>query len=113
MEPKTENKNLAPVSAVPSSNTVNNTINTAKPEDEYLKYIIPIGRSGLAIAAGYIGLFSILILPAPISVLFGVLALLDLKKHPEKIGKVRAWFAIISGSLVILAIILLMIFNRH
>ncbi len=64
---------------------------------EALKYIIPIGRSGIAIAAGYIGLFSILLIPAPISFVFGLWALSDLKKHPEKIGKGRAYFAIIMG----------------
>jgi hypothetical protein len=67
--------------------------------------MIPIGRSGYAIAAGYIALFSVLVIPAPFAILFGILALRDIKRRPEKIGKGRAWFGIIMGSLVILVVL--------
>jgi hypothetical protein len=74
-----------------------------------LRMVIPIGRSGYAIAAGYIGLFSVLVIPAPFAILFGVLALKDIKRHPDKFGKGRAWFGIIIGSLVILSILVAVI----
>ena len=71
-----------------------------------LKWIVPVGRSGFAIATGYLALISVLLLPAPLALLFGVLALADIAKHPEKSGKGRAWFGIIAGMLFSLLILL-------
>ncbi len=68
-------------------------------EEETLKYILPIGRSGYAIAAGYLALFSVLFVFAPFALLFGILALRDIRLHPEKKGKGRAWFGIVMGAL--------------
>lgn len=65
-----------------------------------LALVIPIGRSGWAIAAGYLGLLSLLVIPAPLAVVCGVLAIKDINKNPEKIGLGRAWFGIIAGGLV-------------
>lgn len=79
-------------------------------DDAAMRLILPVGRSGLAIAAGYAGLFAILILPAPLALLLGILAVMDIKKHPEKHGMGRAIFAIIMGG--IFSIILLMLFVR-
>lgn len=75
--------------------------------DPALKYVIPIGRSGLAIAAGYVGLFSIILLPAPLAVVLGIMALVDIKNHPDKLGKGRAWFGIIAGTIGSILLILL------
>ena len=71
--------------------------------DEGLQYVIPINTSGLAIAAGYVGLISVLCLPAPLALLLGILALRHLKKNPKLHGKGRAIFAIAMGSLFMLA----------
>ncbi len=73
--------------------------------DEGLQYVIPINTSGLAIAAGYMGLISVLCLPAPIALILGILALNQLKKNPKMHGKGRAIFAIIMGGLFTLAMI--------
>lgn len=62
-----------------------------------MQYILPIGRSGWSIAAGYLALFSILLLPAPLALFCGGMALRDIAKHPEKTGKPRAIFGIIMG----------------
>ena len=62
-----------------------------------MRWILPVGRSGYAIAAGYLGLFSVLFIFAPLSILFGVLAIRDIKKHPEKLGMGRAIFGIVMG----------------
>ena len=64
-----------------------------------MRMILPVGRSGLAIAAGYAGLFSVLCLPAPIALILGILAIIDIKRHPEKHGMGRAVFALIMGGL--------------
>ncbi len=64
-----------------------------------MRMILPVGRSGLAIAAGYAGLFSVLCFPAPIALLLGILAIIDIKRHPEKHGMGRAIFALIMGGL--------------
>jgi hypothetical protein len=67
-----------------------------------LKYVAPIGRSGWAIAAGYMAIVGSLVIPAPIAIVLGIIALSDIKKHPEKLGKTRAWFAIVYSSGVLL-----------
>ena len=69
------------------------------PPDETMKYLIPVNPSVWAIVAGYVGLFSILAIPAPFAIITGIVALKDLKKNPTKSGHVRAWFAIIIGSI--------------
>ena len=70
-----------------------------------LALVVPIGLSGWAILAGYLGLFSVLILPAPFAILCGVLALKDIRQNPHKLGLVRAWFGIIAGSFCLLFIV--------
>jgi len=66
--------------------------------DPVARWVLPVGRSGLAIAAGYLGLFSIILLPAPVALLLGVLALRDLRRHPDRLGRGRAWFGVIMGA---------------
>jgi uncharacterized RDD family membrane protein YckC len=78
---------------------------TAPPDahDDPLRMLLPVGRSGLAIAAGYLGLLSPLLLPAPFALFAGIRAVIDLKRHPEKIGMGRAVFGIVMGGLFTLA----------
>ena len=66
-------------------------------DDPAMRLLLPVGRSGLAIAAGYAGLFSLIILPAPIALLLGSLAIIDIRKHPKKHGMGRAVFGVIMG----------------
>lgn len=68
-----------------------------------VRMLVPVGRSGWAIAAGYMGLFSLIpfLIPGVLAVVFGVLGLKDIKAHPEKHGAGRAWFGIIMGALSI------------
>lgn len=68
-------------------------------DDPLLRMLIPVGRSGLAIAAGYAGLFSLLIFPAPIALLLGILAIWDLRRNPKKHGMGRAIFGLVMGIL--------------
>jgi len=62
-----------------------------------IRMLLPVGRSGLAIAAGYVGLLSPVPFVGIIAILLGVFALRDIKAHPEKHGAGRAWFGIIMG----------------
>lgn len=63
------------------------------------RMLLPVGRSGLAIAAGYAGLFSLLCFPAPIALILGILAIRDIRRHPEKHGMGRAVFGLVMGIL--------------
>jgi hypothetical protein len=60
---------------------------------------VPVNRSGWCIAAGYLGLFAVIILPAPFALVVGIIGLRDLRRHPELRGKGRAWFGIVMGGL--------------
>ena len=64
-----------------------------------MRKVIPVGRSGLAIAAGYLALFAMILVPAPLALIVGILAVVDLKRHPEKMGRGRAWFGVIMGAI--------------
>lgn len=74
--------------------------------------LIPINTSSWAMIAGYLGLFSVLVLPAPLALIFGLIALRDIKKNPGTYGKGRAWFAIIMGSFVLLGLGVLFIIGN-
>ena len=65
-----------------------------------MSFLVPTGpQSGLAMAAGYCGLFGLLMIPAPLGILFGVLGLRDIARHPEKRGKGRAITGIVLGTI--------------
>ncbi|HEX4966615.1 MAG TPA: GYF domain-containing protein [Thermoanaerobaculia bacterium] len=75
-------------------------------DDAVMRMVLPVGRSGWAIAAGYLGLLSLLGIFAPFAVITGVVALRDIAKHPEKHGLGRAWFGIILGGLVTIGLVI-------
>ncbi len=78
-------------------------------DDAGIRMLLPVGRSGLAIAAGYLGFFSVLLFPAPIALLISILAIFDIKKNEEKHGMGRAVFGLIMGSIFTLGLILFII----
>jgi hypothetical protein len=64
-----------------------------------VRMLIPVGRSIHAIIAGYLGLLS----PAfcflgPFAILFGILAIRDIRRDSTKHGMVRAILGIVLGS---------------
>ena len=67
--------------------------------DPSLRWVLPVGRSGWAVAAGYLALFAVLVLPAPFALAIGIIALRDLKRHPAMLGRGRAIFGIVMGTL--------------
>jgi Domain of unknown function (DUF4190) len=82
-------------------------------DDAALRWVLPVGRSWVAIAAGYAGLFAVLCFPAPVALGLGIWALSDLKKHPDKHGKGRAIFGIVMGSLGTLGLAALFVFTKR
>ena len=69
-----------------------------------MRMLLPVGRSGWAIAAGYAGLFSVLFVPAPIALILAILAIRDLRRHREKHGMGRAIFGLVMGGIFSLAL---------
>jgi len=73
--------------------------------DPALSWLIPIGRSGWAIAAGYLALFSIFpLIGLPFSlgaVISGILAVRSIRQHSKLTGLGRAWFGIVMGCLTL------------
>ena len=61
--------------------------------------LVPVGRSGWAIAAGYAGLFAALVFPAPIALILGIIAIRHIKKNPKLHGMGRAIFGLVMGVL--------------
>jgi hypothetical protein len=72
-------------------------------------FAIPVGRTGLSIVAGYLGLLSILPPFAPISLVVSILALNQLKNNPGKLGRGRAIFGLIMGILGSIILVLLLL----
>ena len=76
-------------------------------QDAGVRMLIPVGRSGWAIAAGYLGLFSLILLPGPLALLCGILGIVDIKKsqYSDKpkhgLGRCfRAYYGCISHRLI-------------
>ena len=63
-----------------------------------IRMVLPIDRSLWAIAAGYLGLFALLVFPAPLALLAGIMAVIDIRKNPRKHGMGRAVFGILAGA---------------
>ncbi|HBL25603.1 MAG TPA: hypothetical protein DD490_02080 [Acidobacteria bacterium] len=68
-------------------------------DDPVMRAILPVGRSGWAIAAGYLGLFALLFVPAPLALLTGIIGIIHIKKNPGLHGMGRCIFAILTGSI--------------
>jgi len=67
-------------------------------ENAGMRAILPIGRSGFAIAAGYLGIFSVVPFVGPFAILFGALAIRHIKRNPQRHGMGRAIFGIAMGA---------------
>lgn len=77
-------------------------------DEQLTRWLLPVGRSPWAIAAGYLGLLSFLVVFAPFALVTGIVALIDIKKNPQKHGMGRAIFGIVMGALgsIILGVML-------
>lgn len=82
-------------------------------DDPLMRLVLPVGRSPWAIAAGYLGLFGLLIVPAPLALIAGLLAVRDIRRNPHKHGMGRAVFGIVVGALGTVLLILMIVFRNH
>lgn len=68
-----------------------------------MRLLLPVGRSPWAIAAGYLGLFSLIVLPAPLALAVSIVAIIDIRRSHSgpkpKHGMGRAIFGLIMGVL--------------
>ena len=78
-------------------------------DEQLTRWLLPVGRSMWAIMAGYFGLLSILGIFAPLALVTGIMAVVDIKRNPNKHGMGRAIFGIVMGAIfsIILASMLL------
>jgi hypothetical protein len=70
-------------------------------DDVGMRMLMPVGRSGWAIAAGYLGLFALVLIPAPLALIVSIVAILDIRKSrgtaKVKYGMGRAVFGLVMG----------------
>jgi hypothetical protein len=77
--------------------------------DAVERLLMPVGRPASAIAAGYLGLFSLLPFFGPIALIVSLFALRTLKRHPELSGRGRAIFGLVMGSITTLLHLLVLV----
>jgi len=85
------------------------------------RWLLPIGRPGSAIAAGYLGLLALFpvvgVICGVAAVVMGVIALRKLKRHPELVGRGRAIFGLIAGTLSVVVhvvvVVAILVSARH
>ncbi|HEX7168347.1 MAG TPA: DUF2510 domain-containing protein [Acidimicrobiales bacterium] len=77
---------------------------TGKTHDPLMRWALPVDRSVWAIAAGYAGLFSLVVCPGPIALVLGIVAIFDIRRT-KKGGTGRAVFGIVMGAIATLVLI--------
>ena len=68
-------------------------------ENAAVRMLLPVGRSVWAIIAGYAGLLSLTFIFAPVAIITGIIAIVDIRRHPKKHGMGRAIFGLVMGLL--------------
>jgi hypothetical protein len=64
-----------------------------------LALVVPVALLYPVYAAGYLGLVSVLVLPAPLALFTGILGIRDIRRHPQKRGMGRSIFGVVMGAL--------------
>ncbi len=79
------------------------------------RMLLPVGRSGWDIAAGYLGLLFIVPLFGFGAIICSILALRDMKQHPEKHGMGRVITGFVGGAIGVAFTILIVfaVVNDH
>ncbi len=78
-------------------------------DDAGMRLLLPVGRSGWAIAAGYLGLFSFLVIFAPICLIVSIVAAVQLRRNKELHGWGRTIFGLVMGGLGTLLLVVMVI----
>ncbi len=86
-------------------------------EDAAARWLLPVGRSTWAIVAGYAGLLSLGCFPLGfVGVICGVVAIRDIRQHPNRHGMGRAIFGIVTGivgSLMTVGLLVAFVMNER
>ncbi len=86
-------------------------------DDASMRMVLPVGRPASAIAAGYLGLFSVLPFFGILAIAVSLFALRTLKRNPHLSGRGRAYFGLVMGLLFTLiygfAILAAVLAPRH
>jgi hypothetical protein len=78
-------------------------------DDTAIRMLLPVGRSGWAIAAGYLGLVSVLLLFAPFALVTGILGLQAIRRDPNLWGRGRAWFGVVMVGIFTVLLVVVMV----
>src|SRR5208282_3465919 len=78
-------------------------------DDAVVRMLLPVGRSVWAILSGYLGLFSVMLFPAPLALLTGLAAIWDMRRNPHRHGMGRAVFGIVMGTIGTTGLIILLV----
>jgi len=81
-------------------------------DDPGMRMLLPVGRSGYAIASGYLGLVSMIPILAPLAILFGILAIVEIRKRPDLHGMGRAVFGIAMGAICLIGFLVLLAMGK-
>src|SRR5262249_54852053 len=65
--------------------------------DDLARFLTPAGRPASAIAAGYLGLFSLLPFFGIFAIISGLSPLRTRRRDPHLLGRARAWFGLVMG----------------
>jgi hypothetical protein len=85
--------------AQPPPRSGNVEVEGSLPSTPVTRALLPIGRNGWAIAAGYLGLFALLPVFGLLAFVAGILALRSIRRKPEQLGRGRAIFGIVMGAI--------------
>lgn len=77
-----------------------------RPSNAAERMLLPVDRSIWAIAAGYLGLISVLVFPAPIALVVSIVAFMQLRDHPELHGMGRVIFGLIMGTIFSIGLVI-------
>ena len=78
-------------------------------ESAAMRMLLPVGRSLWAIAAGYFGLFAVIPIFAPIALVLGIVAIIDIRRNPDRHGMGRAVFGLVMGLIFSIALVFVII----
>lgn len=78
-----------------------------------MRLLLPVGRSGWAIAAGYLGLFGLVVFPAPLALIVSIVAIRDIRKSKgtdkPKHGMGRSIFGLVVGILGTIGLVMIIL----
>jgi LSD1 subclass zinc finger protein len=80
-------------------------------EDPAARLLLPVGRSGWAIAAGYLGLLAACPVMAPLAIIVSVIAIVHLRRNPKLHGWGRAIFGLSMGIVFSIVAIVFIVAN--